>query len=32
ANQYYFNRLFKKVVGLTPLDYRKSENNCNKSK
>lgn len=31
ANQYYFNRLFKKVVGLTPLDYRKNVNKCNKT-
>lgn len=24
-NQYYFNRLFKKIVGMTPLDYRRSK-------
>jgi two-component system response regulator YesN len=25
TNQYYFNRLFKKITGLTPLDYRKQK-------
>lgn len=25
SNQYYFNRLFKKMVGVTPLDFRKSK-------
>jgi two-component system response regulator YesN len=28
-NHYYFNRLFKKVVGMTPLDYRRSKKTTN---
>ena len=28
-NHYYFNRLFKKVVGMTPLDYRRLKKTTN---